>query len=104
MATNPYEFRMDERSPVHASEAVGDRLIAAIGAAATRDGTSIHQAHGSDHDLPRGPVYGLPPLPAVRWTPAHTEAARFLGECFAVGALLGLAVEMARPTGGQQRG
>jgi hypothetical protein len=31
------------------------------------------------------------------WTPAHSEVARFLGECFAVGAVLGFATELARP-------
>jgi hypothetical protein len=31
------------------------------------------------------------------WTPAHSEVVRFLGECFAVGAVLGLATELARP-------
>ena len=68
------------------------------------DGSSIDEVHHSDHYLPRGPGYGLLPLPAGRWTPAHTEAARFLGECFAVGAVLGLVVEMARPMGGQRHG
>jgi hypothetical protein len=31
------------------------------------------------------------------WTPAHSEAARFLGGCLAVGAVLGMATELARP-------
>jgi hypothetical protein len=31
------------------------------------------------------------------WTPAHSEAARFVGECFAVGAVLGFVTELARP-------
>jgi|tagenome__1003787_1003787.scaffolds.fasta_scaffold20694081_3 hypothetical protein len=99
MAMNAYDFRMDERPTVQAREAVGNVLTAA-----TRDRSSIDEAHHSDHYLPRGPGYGLLPLPAGRWTPAHTEAARFLGECFAVGAVLGLVVEMARPMGGQRHG
>jgi hypothetical protein len=39
-----------------------------------------------------------------KWTDAHTEVARFLGECFAVGALLGLVTEMVRPVRGQRHG
>ena len=35
------------------------------------------------------------------WTTAHTEVARFLGECFAVGALLGLFTEIVRPMMGE---
>jgi hypothetical protein len=31
------------------------------------------------------------------WTPAHSEAALFLGGCLAVGAVLGMATELARP-------
>ena len=31
-----------------------------------------------------------------RWTDAHAEAARFLGECFGAGALLGTLVAMGR--------
>ena len=37
-----------------------------------------------------------------KWTDAHTEVARFLGECFAVGALLGLFTEMLRPIRGKR--
>jgi hypothetical protein len=33
------------------------------------------------------------------WTPAHSEAAVFLGECVAVGALLGFLAELARLVG-----
>ena len=36
------------------------------------------------------------------WTPAHSAAARFLGECFAAGALLGLVSELTRPMWGQR--
>lgn len=33
------------------------------------------------------------------WTPAHSEAAVFLGECVAVGAVLGFLAELARVVG-----
>ena len=33
------------------------------------------------------------------WTPAHSEAAVFLGECVAVGAVLGFLAELARLLG-----
>jgi hypothetical protein len=33
------------------------------------------------------------------WTPAHSEAAMFLGECVAVGAVLGFLAELARLAG-----
>jgi hypothetical protein len=36
---------------------------------------------------------------AGAWTPAHSEAAVFLGECVAVGAVLGLLAELARLVG-----
>jgi len=39
-----------------------------------------------------------------RWTAAHAEVARFLGECCAVGAVLGLVVELARPRRGERHG
>jgi hypothetical protein len=38
------------------------------------------------------------------WTSAHSTVARFLGECFAAGAVLGVAAEMARPIWGQRHG
>jgi hypothetical protein len=55
-----------------------------------------------DGDVPRG----APPASpwATGWTPAHSEVARFLGECFAVGAVLGFATELARPLWDQRRG
>jgi len=31
------------------------------------------------------------------WTPAHSEAAWFIGKCLGVGALLGMVTEVARP-------
>ena len=36
---------------------------------------------------------------AGAWTPAHSEAAVFLGECVAVGAVLGFLAELARLMG-----
>ena len=36
---------------------------------------------------------------ANAWTPAHSEAAVFLGECVAVGAVLGFLAELARLVG-----
>jgi hypothetical protein len=81
MRTNPYEFRTDGRPTDQAREAVGDLRVAEIQVGPTS---------------PRGVAYG--------WTPAHSEAFRFLGECFAVGAVLGLVTEMARPMRGKRYG
>ena len=39
---------------------------------------------------------------AGAWTPAHSEAAVFLGECVAVGAVLGLLAELARLMGEEE--
>jgi hypothetical protein len=50
------------------------------------------------------PVVRARGLTTDRWTAAHTEVTRFLGQCFAVGALLGLVVEMARPRKGERHG
>lgn len=44
---------------------------------------------------PAGAVVGA-------WTPAHSEAAVFLGECVAVGAVLGLLAELARLMGKEE--
>ena len=33
---------------------------------------------------------------APRWTAAHTEAARFVGECVGAGAVLGMVAAMSR--------
>jgi hypothetical protein len=46
-------------------------------------------------DPPRAQAFASPR--ATGWTPAHSEVARFIGECFAVGAVLGFATELARP-------
>ena len=35
-----------------------------------------------------------------RWTPVHTEAARFVGECTGAGAVLGMVAAMRRPRAG----
>jgi hypothetical protein len=45
-----------------------------------------------------------PRVMTQKWTDAHTEVAWFLGECFAVGALLGLFTEMVRPIRGKRHG
>jgi hypothetical protein len=57
-----------------------------------------------DHDQAR--AWGLPSTHAMTaaWRPAHGAAARFLGECFAAGALLGIVTELARPVWGQRHG
>jgi hypothetical protein len=38
---------------------------------------------------------------APRWTPAHTETARFLGECVGAGAVLGMVAAMSRAPRGE---
>lgn len=49
-----------------------------------------------------GTAAGAPPVPGWdapwrdAWTPWHTTAAVFLGECVAVGAVLGFLTELAR--------
>jgi hypothetical protein len=46
------------------------------------------------------PADGGPPVPwRDAWTPGHREAARFLGECGAVGAVLGFLTELTRLAG-----
>jgi hypothetical protein len=46
------------------------------------------------------PVDGGPPVPwRDAWTPAPSEAARFLGECGAVGAVLDFLTELTRLAG-----
>ena len=46
---------------------------------------------------PRSPVPGRTP----RWTHAHTEAARFVGECLGAGAVLGMVAALRRPRAGE---
>jgi hypothetical protein len=104
MTANPYEFRMHGRPTVREREAVGHLRIAELQAAATSDASLLEDGHRSDLDVPRGSGPGSLFLTTDRWTAAHTEAARFLGECVAVGALLGLVVEMARPRKGERHG
>jgi hypothetical protein len=104
MTTNSYEFRMDGRSAVNARTAFGDPLIAESQASATRDVTVADEAHGLDHAHSRSARPSLPFLMTGGWTPAHSAAARFLGECFATGALLGLVTELTRPFWGRRRG
>lgn len=104
MTTNSYEFRMDGRSTVNARTAVGDVPIPEIQAGSTRDVTVADEAHGLDHAHSRSSSPSLPFLMTGGWTPAHSAAARFLGECFATGALLGLVTELTRPFWEQRRG
>jgi len=40
--------------------------------------------------------HGALPGGAPRWTTAHTEAARFVGECIGAGAVLGMLAAMSR--------
>jgi hypothetical protein len=53
-------------------------------------------AHGFGSRTARGGPGG--PV-ASAWTPAHSEAAVFLGECVALGAVLGFLAELARVVG-----
>jgi hypothetical protein len=73
-------------------------------ASGQRFGASADGAVGPDRDPRRGPSLVLPFGTTDGWTQAHTEAARFIGECFACGALCGLVVEMARPMRGRRHG
>jgi hypothetical protein len=47
---------------------------------------------------------GMSAARTTGWTPAHGEAARFVGECFAVGAVLGFVTELTRPVWEKRRG
>jgi len=104
MRTKPHDFRMDGRPMDQAREAVGDVRVPEIQAAATLAGTLIDEAPGLNLALPRRASLTSPRAMADGWTPGHSEAARFLGECFAVGAVLGLVTEMARPMRGKRHG
>lgn len=53
---------------------------------------------------PPGAASLVPRVLTENRTTVHTAAARFLGECFAVGAFLGLVTEMARPMRGKRHG
>jgi hypothetical protein len=71
MATNMPGFRMDGRLP-------------------DGDGETVESSsHVATH------------VRAPRWTAAHTEAARFLGECIGAGAVLGMLTAMARTRRGE---
>ncbi|HZB19091.1 MAG TPA: hypothetical protein VE463_04575 [Blastococcus sp.] len=67
---------------------------------ARTDGRAAETSWGADP--PRAQAFVSPR--ATGWTPAHSEVARFIGECFAVGAVLGFATELARPLWDQRRG
>ena len=104
MTTNSYEFRMDGRSADNAPSALGDLRIAEIQAGATRDITVADEAHRRAQAHSRSSSPPVPFLMTGGWTPAHSAAARFLGECFATGALLGLVSELTRPLWGHRHG
>jgi hypothetical protein len=74
MTTNPYEFR--------------------VGGGPTDQAPATLRLSGAATLAPR--------VTTQNWTAAHTEVARFLGECFAVGAVLGLVTELARPMMGKR--
>jgi hypothetical protein len=76
MTTNPYELRMGGRPTDQAPERFHRWGAASLAA----------------HVTPQN------------WTTAHTAAARFLAECLAVGALLGVVTEMVRPMRGKRHG
>ena len=59
-----------------------------------RSGAQVTGSRVAD-GWPAGAVAGA-------WTPAHSEAAVFLGECVAVGAVLGLLAELARLLGEEE--
>jgi hypothetical protein len=64
--------------------------------------TSPYELTVSGRPTEGAPWTFLPPGAAPRvltdnWTTVHTAAARFIGECFAVGAFLGIVTEMLVP-------
>jgi hypothetical protein len=103
MTTHPYESPMAGRSAEHARTVVDGLRIAEIPAGVTRVPVS-DAAQRLDHVHPRTSVRPLPTLRTAGWTPAHSAAAKFLGECFATGAFLGLVSELTRPLWGQRHG
>jgi len=76
MTTNPYVFR--------------------VGGGPTNQASEMFRLSGAARIAPRAVTQN--------WTAAHTAVARFLGECYAVGALLGLVTEMVRPMRGHRHG
>ena len=104
MTANPYEFRMNGRTPEHARTSPGDLRISGTPVGGTPGGTVLDEAHRLHHVHPRSSSVPAPFLMTGGWTPAHSAAARFLGECFAAGALLGLVTELTRPLWEQRHG
>jgi hypothetical protein len=104
MTTNPYDFQLDERPTDHVRAAFGAMRLGKNQARSTVDGMVTDEASGMEHYLARRPGSASPRVMTNGWSPAHSEAARFLGECFIVGALLGVATESARPMWGQRHG
>jgi hypothetical protein len=91
MTTQLYEIRDGGRPTVHAGEF-------------SPNGASVDGAAGAGHQLSRGRSLDSPFGLADGWTDAHSEVARFVGECFAVGAVCGFVVEVARSTRRQRDG
>jgi hypothetical protein len=104
MTTNSYEFRMDGRPADTARTTFGGVRLADIQAGVTRDVTGADEAQRLDHAHSRSSRAPSPFRMTGNWTPAHSAAAWFLGECFATGALLGVVTELTRPLWGRRRG
>jgi hypothetical protein len=104
MTTNPYEFPSDSGPMDQAGEGLAAMRLGEIQVGAALGGMGTDQASGLQHELLRRASPVWPRAMRYGWTPAHSEAARFVGECFAVGALLGLATEVARPVWEQRHG
>ena len=104
MTTNPYVWWTDERPTDKAWKPLRHLRTADLPAFANRAGTVIDEAPRRDDDLPRAMSVASQRALPYGWTDAHSEAVRFLGECFAVGAVLGLVTEVVRPMRGKRHG
>ena len=88
MRTNLHAFRVDGRPAIIVGKVLGEPRMAGITAAL--------------RPRPAGASSGA--TLTGGWTPAHTEAVRFLGECVAAGAVLGFVTELTRPVWEQRHG
>jgi len=104
MTTNPHAWWMDERPADKPGPPFRHPRTADLPAFPTRAGTVIDEAPRRDDDLPRALSFASQRVLPYGWTDAHSEAVRFLGECFAVGAVLGLVTEVVRPMRGKRHG
>jgi hypothetical protein len=104
MTTNPYDFQLDGRPTDQVREAFGAVRIGKIQASSAVDGMVTDKASGLKRDLTRRPWSASPRVMTNGWSPAHSEAARFLGKCLIVGALLGVVTESTRPMWGRRHG